>query len=120
MWRGLPIESHPVPIETPGQGWIIGEPPRTRQSDEIETELLVRRIGVPESLSATEIRQAAVDPHARAGPYQQRIGRRDRQGGAVKSMVDHQGITSSWTKPMIDRRTLAGESRYPRGSPRWL
>ena len=90
MGNGLPIETHPVPIETPGQSGILKKPTRVGQSDEIEPQLLIQRIGSPEPLFAAKIGQTTVDPHTGASTDQARIGRRDRFSGAVKGMVDHQ------------------------------
>ena len=37
---GLPVETHPVPVEAPGQRRVLGKPARVGQSDEIEPEPL--------------------------------------------------------------------------------
>src|SRR5262249_47340786 len=47
----------------------------------------VGRVGAPEAVHAAEVGQAAVDPHAGAGPDQQRVGPGDRLGGPPDQLL---------------------------------
>ena len=60
------IQGQSMPVEAPCQSWILKEPPRTRHVDERQPESLERRIGAPEALVASKVRQATIDANARA------------------------------------------------------
>ncbi len=69
------VQVEPMTVETPGQCRIGGEPLWVRQGSKAETELLVGRVGFPESLVPAESGQPGVDPHAGSRCNQERIGR---------------------------------------------
>ena len=52
------VEVEAMAVEAPRQLRVVAEPARVGQGDEVEAELLVGRIRLPESLVAAEVRQA--------------------------------------------------------------
>lgn len=72
------IEVQPMAVEAPGQRRIVLEPVRIGEGLKSQTQPGVRRIRLPESLGAPEVRQAGVHAHAGAGPDEQCIGRGNR------------------------------------------
>ena len=91
MGSGLPIETHPVPVETPGQSGILGKPARVGQADEIES----RAAGTADTPAKSPLcrgnRAVRCRPPYRPRPDQECIRGRDRIGQPVKerSFIDH-------------------------------
>ena len=79
--RGRPVEPESMPIESPGELGIAGEPARVGHVDEGHTEPFERRVCLPESLVASKIRQPRVDAHPGAGGDQQGVRICDRVSG---------------------------------------
>jgi hypothetical protein len=83
MWASGAVEIKPVTVETPCQCRVRGEPAWIRQGDEIEPELLVRRVGAPESFVPSEVGKSGIDAHSGPGTDQEGFRRCHALCGAL-------------------------------------
>ena len=61
-------------VEAPTESWVTFEVGRVRSVDEVDAEMPVHRVGVPEALVATEVRQAGINAHACARGHNHGFG----------------------------------------------
>ena len=82
MRHGTPVQRQAVAVEPPGKCRIARERGRISDLLEMQASAAERRIGPPETLAATKIRQAGIHPHARPGGDDEAVGLVDPAGDA--------------------------------------
>ena len=82
-----PIQVKAMAVEAPRQRAVGDKPARIGQRHKVQAELLIRRIGFPESLIVTKIPQSGIDAHARAGADEERVSGRQNLSCPIKAIA---------------------------------
>ena len=83
-----------MPVKTPANLRIVNKAIGAGHLDELVAQVTIRRIGFPEPLVASKVRQAGIDTHARAGGDHQRLGflKAHSQGRPIDILTHHRSL----------------------------
>src|SRR5262249_21543777 len=102
-------EIQAIPVETPGQFRIAGEPAWVGEGYKIESQLLIGRVSAPQPLRAAKVRQAGIDSHAGAGANEKGVRRGDCRRSSLKIRMNGHSV-------QLTREPGASAGRIPRST----